>query len=81
MTVTRSYLRALLQEEGFSYREARSIVSAILEALTEALKKDGEIDLPFGTMTLRQPAPKRAYQLGRIVRTYTKPKVHFKRKR
>jgi len=80
MTLTRSGLRAGLQLEGFSYREARQIVGALFDILTDTLKKKGSIELPFGTLTLLQPKPKRQYRLDKIVRTYTKPKVHFRRK-
>ena len=80
MTLTRGGLRAGLQLEGFSYREARQIVGAIFEALTDALKKNGSIELPFGTLTLHQPKPDRKFRFGRIVRTGQKAKVHFRRK-
>lgn len=80
MTVTRSYLRQLLQDTGFTYREAREIVSAIFEALIKELKKGDSLELPFGTLTFKHPNPRRNYQLGKIVRTYTKPKVHFRKR-
>jgi nucleoid DNA-binding protein len=80
MTLTRSRLRAALQVQGFSYREARAIVSVIFEVLTEALKKNGTLELPFGSLTLCKARPKRQYRLGKIVRSYNKPQVHFRRK-
>lgn len=81
MTVTRSYLRQALQDTGkFTYREAREIVNVLFEVLSVELKKGDTLDLPFGTMTMCKPTPKRAYRFGKIVRTHTKPKVHFRRK-
>lgn len=80
MTLTRGGLRAGLQLEGFSYREARQIVTVIFDALTEAIKKSGTIELPFGTLTLRQPKQERKYRFGKIVRMGRKARVNFRRK-
>jgi nucleoid DNA-binding protein len=80
MTVTRSDLRKALQDEGFTYRESRLIINTIINAITEKLKMGEIVDTSFGKMTPVSPKPKRAYQLGKIVNTHTKPKVHFRRK-
>ncbi len=81
MTVTRSHLRQALQDTGkFTYREAKEMITILFNILIEELKKGDKLELPFGTLTPKQPNPRRAYQLGKIVRTYTKPKIHFRRK-
>lgn len=80
MSVTRSDLRKSLQEKGFTYREARKVISALFDILTEELKKGNTLDLPFGKMTPSKPIPKRLYRLRRIVITHTKTKIHFRRK-
>ncbi len=80
MTTTRSSLRQVLQDKGFSYREARILIKSIMDTLIERLKAGRTIEFEFGTLKPIKPQPKRQYRLGKIVRTYTKPKVHFKRK-
>lgn len=81
MPITRRDLRKDLQSTGeFNYRDARKVVGIILEILTSELKKNKSLNLPFGTMTLKILEPKRLYRLGKIVKVYTKPKVHFRRK-
>lgn len=80
MTITRAFLRRTLQDKGFTYREARSLVTVIIDALTKEVKK-GAISTPFGTLTMIKPEPGRAYRLGKIVRTGRKPKVHFRSKK
>lgn len=80
MTLTRDDLRQILQKNDFTYREARAIVKCIFDTLTSELKKGTILELPFGTMVLSIPIPRRDYKLGRLVRTYTKAKVHFRRK-
>jgi nucleoid DNA-binding protein len=79
-SLTRASLRKALQEKGFTYREAREIVKTVINSLTIALKTGRTIDTPLGKMTRVEPKPKRAYRFGKIVKTHTKPKVHFRRK-
>lgn len=80
MSLTRSQLCKKLQDVGLTYREARKVVSIIVQALTTAVKDGKAVDLPFGTMSLVEAKPKRSYRFGKIVKTHTKPKVHFRRK-
>jgi nucleoid DNA-binding protein len=79
-TITRTDLRKALQQKGFTYRESRIIVTIIIDSIKDKLKKGEQIDLPIGRMTPVSPEPKRAYQLGKMVKTYTKKKIHFRRK-
>lgn len=81
MTLTRSQLRKDLQEIGFTYREARNLVGAIIDAITKRLKNEGTLDAPFGTLTIKTPVPRRAFKLGRIVTINKKKRVHFRSKK
>ena len=44
----REYLEGLLQEKGFTSREARTTVAAIFQVITEGIKKDGRVETPLG---------------------------------
>jgi len=80
MTITRSHIRKSLQDKGFTYREARDIVSVLFDVLVEELKKTGKLELPFGSFTMHEPTPKRLYRLGKIVTVYKGPRIHFRKK-
>lgn len=79
-SITRADLCKDLQSKGFSVRSAHLILNVILDTIIEKIKKKEEVDLPIGKMKLVQPESKRAYRFGKIVKTYTKSKVHFRRK-
>jgi nucleoid DNA-binding protein len=72
-------LRDALQDAGFTYRDARRIVSAIIDAMKTQLKR-GTLDLPFGTITLERRVAIRAIRFGRISRIYRRPKATFRKK-
>ena len=77
-TITRAHLRQALQDTGdFTYREARQAVDEIVRQMKRILQEHGVLELPIGTLTLKQPHQGRAYKLGKIVRTGRKKKVHF----
>lgn len=70
-------LRNALQDAGFTYRDARKIVSIIVEVMAKELKEKHELHLPFGTVSLRLPRPKRRISLGRIAIYGKKAKGEF----
>ena len=60
-----------LIQAGFTWREAEAVMSAVVEAMTSALKKHEEVVLPFGALrVMRNPAPKRAWRFGRVTTFY-----------
>jgi len=77
--MTRATIRKTLQDKGFTYREARKVVSQIFKFLVQELKTKGEVTLPFGTLTMKAPSNRRAYKLGKLAK-YSKPSVRFKEK-
>lgn len=79
-TLNRRGLAKALEECGFSYRDARTFVTVLINELTHELKTNGKLDLPFGTITLVAPKPQRAYRLGQIVQIYSKNRAHFRKK-
>ena len=74
-------LIAALQDVGFTYRDSRKIVSAIIETMTKTLKENKKLDLTFGTLSLSTRKPLRRYRLSKIVRLYTKPRAIFQEKK
>ena len=49
--LVRDTLVLALQEHGFRFRQARQIVSCLLEAITSALRRGEEVETPIGTFT------------------------------
>ena len=77
-TLTRRDLVKSLQATGHSYRNARAIISVLFDVLAEELIKNGTLETPIGTLTIRAREPQRDYRLGKLVVLYKKPKVTFK---
>jgi nucleoid DNA-binding protein len=78
-TLTRADLRKMLQEIGLTYRQADVILDVMLDYFVSQLKTTGELELSFGTITMKQQKRRRAYKLGCIVE-YHRPKFTFKEK-
>ena len=55
--LVRDTLVLALQEHGFRFRQARQIVSCLLEAITSALRRGEEVETPIGTFTPTDAPP------------------------
>jgi hypothetical protein len=62
----RDWLTAQLQILGLTFRKARAIVTAVLEAISEGLQRDGWVETPLGEFYLvRRTAPYQRKRWGR----------------
>ena len=77
MILTRNVLISELQDKGFTYRDARKIVSAVVEVMTKTIKEKKKLDLPFGVLSMRIPDVTRRVSFGRIVRHGRTPRFKF----
>jgi len=76
--VTRRSLVKDLQSKGFTYKQSRAIVKAMIDAMTWAIKNGQLLELPFGELYILRRIPQRAYRLNKIVRLYSRAKVKFR---
>jgi nucleoid DNA-binding protein len=76
----RAYLAWELQKRGFTFREARRVVSAIFESIQEELQRGAVVETLFGQFrVVGRPVPRTRWRLGRIEWLYRRrKKVVFK---
>jgi nucleoid DNA-binding protein len=68
--VTRDSIIGDLRNVGFSRRQARVLLSVILDVIVTSLTHRNTIELPFGTFRVESRPERREWRFGKVVRRY-----------